>query len=61
MERPAGEIERVENQPFGASEMIRFSTGVKVCAVSPSLCFPSMSPIFSQSTRCRLELDGRRF
>lgn len=43
VEREAGEIEWEENQPFGASKMIRFSTGVKVCL---SLLFPVFTHIF---------------
>lgn len=59
-ERQAGEIEWEENQPFGASKMIRFSTGVKVCSVSesPSPCSPSMSPMFSQDISLML---GRKY
>lgn len=58
-ERQAGEIEWEENQPFGASKMIRFSTGVKVCSVSESPpCSPSMSPMFSQDISL---MSGRKY
>lgn len=59
VEHQAGEIEWEENQPFGASKMIRFSTGVKVCmSESPSPCSPSMSPMFSQDISLML---GRKY
>lgn len=62
VERQAGEIEREENQPFGASKMIRFSAGVKVCAASesPSSCSPSMSPIYGFDVGQNYTADGSK-
>ena len=47
------EIEREENQAVGASKMIRFAAGAKVCAASESRSpfSLSMSPVFKQKNR----------